>query len=210
MIKTWTANIMPLYENACYQKYYQCAPGFRREKADKLQSCQAKAQSIGVWSLYDRMRKEYGFGEDAVYNFSHSGEYVLCSVSVNSRDQKIRVGCDIEKIKSCNLKIARRFFCPSEYERIAGEADEAERTNLFYRYWVLKESFMKATRQGMALGMDTFEIRLGDPSVLIRQPEAFPELYTYREFETNDKGYKIAVCSTDEAIDSMIQMEFEV
>lgn len=209
MIKTWVANIRPLYEEACYQTYYSRAPEFRKEKADKLRNRQARVQSIGVWALYAQMEKEYGFGEDAAFNFSHSGEYVLCSVEVDPLKNGIKVGCDIEQIKESNLEIAQRFFCRSEYELIRNEREEGKRRDLFYRYWVLKESFMKATGKGLALGMDTFEIVLGNPPVLVKQPEGYPEQFTYREFETMDKEYKIAVCSTDCEIGSIVQMEFK-
>ena len=92
-----------------------------------------------------------GIQKDAAYNLSHSGEYVLCSVH-EGKDPKIRVGCDIEEIGICNMKIARRFFCRSEYEKIDSETNEERRRELFFRYWVLKESFIKATREGMAMG----------------------------------------------------------
>lgn len=210
MIKTWTASIRPLYEEACYWKYYYEVPVFRREKADRMKVFQMKAQSIGAWVLYEQMKKQYGLREDAVFNLSHSGEYVLCSAALGTRSDQVRVGCDIEQVEECNLEIARRFFCPSEYEQIVRESDLNRKKELFYRFWVLKESFLKATRKGMALGLDTFEVQLGNPSVLIMQPEDFQEAYTYREFETDDKGYKIAVCSTDPVIDPMIQMGFGV
>lgn len=209
MVKTWAANICPLYEEACYQSYYNRAPEFRKKKAERLRDCQARAQSIGVWTLYAQMKRAYGFQEDAVCNFSHSGDYVLCSVETDPAMYDVKIGCDIEAVKECNLRIARRFFCASEYEQLLKEKDEGRRRLLFYRYWVLKESFMKATRRGLGLGMDTFEIALSDPPVLLKQPEEFPEVYTYREFEIKDKEYKIAVCSTDPEIDSIVQVEFK-
>lgn len=210
MVETWIANISPLYEDTCYQVLYGRAPEFRRKKADQLHVLQGKAQSIGVWSLYEQMKKEYGISEDAAYNFSHSGDYVLCSVMTGPQTGLVRVGCDIEKIGRYSLAVARRFFCNSEYERILEVQDEEERRTLFYRYWVLKESFVKATRRGLELGLDTFEIQHGNPSVLVRQPEEFSERYYYREFETKERDYRIAVCSTDCKMDSMIQMELKI
>lgn len=230
MIRTWVASIAPLYEEGCYNLCYGQAPVFRRKKADRMKGKQARAQSIGVWTLYERMRKEYGIPEDAAYNFSHSGDYVLCSVYIGQAEKQPRVGCDIEQMGRGSLKIARRFFCPAEYARIAGGEDEKQRRELFYRYWVLKESFLKATREGLALGMDTFEIALGAPPVLVRQPEHFQETYYYMEAALSggrlagmDAGgectvpgqerkevsgglYRIAVCSTDASIAPVIQV----
>ena len=207
---------------------FRSVPSFRREKADLMKGEQARAQSIGVWILYEQMKKKYGLEGDTAYNLSHSGEYVLCSVST---EQNIKVGCDIEQMREPNLKIAGRFFCPSEYEQIVRESRPALQQELFYRYWVLKESFVKATREGLALGMDTFEIALGRPSVLVRQPEKYPESYHYREGalyggrlvlpnigtggpegeecrENAGSGmYRIAVCSTDSLIEEIIQTD---
>lgn len=233
MIRTWVASIAPLYEESCYNLCYGQAPVFRREKADRMKGKQARAQSIGVWTLYERMKKEYGIPEDAAYNFSHSGDYVLCSVHIGQSAQEPRVGCDIEQMGRADLKIARRFFCPAEYGRIAREKDERQRDTLFYRYWVLKESFMKATREGLSLGMDTFEIALGNPPVLTSQPQNFPESYFYIEAgleegklvqnraegrrlvcekygkEKREDRYRIAVCSTDASIKQIIQVHIE-
>ncbi len=228
MIRTWVASIVPLYDEDFYRLCYGQVPSFRREKADRMKGKQARAQSIGVWILYEQMKKEYGIEGDTAYNLSHSGEYVLCSVGT---EQNTKVGCDIEQMKEPNLKIAGRFFCPSEYEQIAGERRFALQQELFYRYWVLKESFAKATREGLALGMDTFEIALGNPSVLVRQPQKYQERYHYREgaldggrlvlINTGTGGskgeecrenagsgmYRIAVCSTDTLIEEIIQAD---
>lgn len=62
---------------------------------------------------------------------------------------------------------------------------------------MLKESFMKATRLGMKLGLDQFEIAFskeGNP-YLIKQPEEFPQKYYFKEYEVADIPCKIAVCS---------------
>lgn len=202
MIRTWTASIVPLYEESFYRLCYGQVPPFRREKADRMKGKQVRAQSIGVWLLYEWMKREYETGADTAYNLSHSGDYVLCSVSTG---QDTKVGCDIEEMKEPNLKIARRFFCPAEYEQIAGEKNRTLQREYFYRYWVLKESFAKATREGLALGMDTFEIALGSPPVLVRQPEKYPEEYHYREASVG--GYRAAVCSTDPGIEEIIQAD---
>ena len=124
LLYTSVADIRPLLDETCYQEYYEHMPKFRQKKADALKLVQGKAQSIGVWYLYEQMKKEYGIQKDAAYNLSHSGEYVLCSVH-EGKDPKIRVGCDIEEIGICNMKIARRFFCRSEYEKIDSETNEA-------------------------------------------------------------------------------------
>ena len=59
--------------------------------------------------------------------------------------------------------VSKTFFCRSEYEDIFRCDSKEARAEKFCRYWVLKESFMKATRKGMALKMSSFEILLSNP-----------------------------------------------
>ena len=63
-----------------------------------------------------------------------------------------------------------------------------------------QRSFLKATRFGMKLSLDSFEIRLGNPPVLIRKPDLFRQDYYYREYEHPNKLYKMAICSTEKEI----------
>lgn len=207
MIRTWAAEITPLLEEACYRRYYQEAPEARRKKADRIRQKEGRAQSIGVWSLYAKMQKFYKLNGQEACNFSHSGRYVLCSVCVDQEKTAVqtRVGCDVEKVGACRLQLAERFFCQSEYQCIAKETGEKQEET-FYRYWVLKESFIKATGEGLALGLDTFEICLGNPSVLARQPEEYRECYFYMESQLEDGAYRVAVCSTDAEIDPEIRV----
>lgn len=210
MIRTWMADITPLYQEDCYRKYYNQASDFRKAKADTLRFQKMKAQSIGVWSLFERIKEEHKVDQDAVYNFSHSGDFVLCSIAFGANAANEKVGCDIQEVKNADIKMAKRFFCPREYAYITEAADEKIQNERFFRMWVLKESFLKATRMGMRLGMDTFEIQPGTPPVLIRQPDVFPDRFYYMELQIPGQNYKAAVCSTDAEIDSRIQMRIEL
>lgn len=206
MIRTWAADITPLLEKEKYLQYYRKAAGFRQQKADKIVPQEGKASSIGVWILLEMMRREYGVDEHAVFNLSHSGCYALCSIEDSGRAD-IRLGCDIEGVKQVRLDVARRFFCESESAYIARQESEQKKAEAFYRYWVLKESFMKATRLGMKLGLDEFEIALREGQVpcLVRQPEAFPQTYYFQEYEFLNPHYKIAVCSDCSDISEKIE-----
>lgn len=209
MVRAWVADVSPLYEKECYESYYQTLPDFRRKKADALQSEVKRAQSVGVWALWMKIRKEYGLQEDAAVNFSHSGEYVMCAAVMESKENAC-VGCDLEKTGPFRENVAKRFFCPEEYETVMRGKTEEDRAELFYRYWVLKESFMKATGKGMALPVDSFCIQLGEPPLLIRQPEEFPRTYHYMEYKIDKIPYKMAVCSTDKEIDIKLHLELKL
>ncbi len=208
MVRAWIADVSPLYQEECYKGYYEGLPPFRRKKADAARSVQGRAQSAGVWILWEKIRAEYHLPESSVYNLSHSGDYVMCAAKLDPGEAQ--VGCDIERMKDIRLKIARRFFCEEEYRTIEGAKEDEERRDLFYRYWVLKESFMKATRQGMAMPLDAFSIQLGNPPVLIKQPGEYTAIYYYREFGISGLPYRMAVCTTDKEIDSEIHTELRL
>ncbi|SHJ40409.1 4'-phosphopantetheinyl transferase family protein [Hespellia stercorisuis] len=197
MIKTWIANIDSLREESRYHFYYENVPAFRRQKADKQRQKEDKLRSIGVWALLARAWERDNIDKSRPFNLSHSGDYVMCSIAVDEEPGTL-VGCDVESMNEKNEveKIANHFFCPQEQQTIRACETKGERSDTFYRYWVLKESFMKATRQGTALDLHSFEFELSDPPVLVRQPEGFAEKYYCREYMLEGEPYKFAVCST--------------
>lgn len=194
MIKTWIADVSPLYDEKIYKKYYESVPYVRQDKADKIKHIEDKALSIGAFALYEKALGLCGETEDKIFNLSHSGKYAICSVSCGKGNHK--VGCDIEKIKNLHKKIVQKYFCESEKVYILSGNIE-EQTESFYRYWVLKESFAKATRYGMAMGLDSFEIECTEKegAKIVKQPSYVKEKYFFHEYNVGIP-YKIAVCST--------------
>lgn len=120
------------------------------------------------------------------FNLSHSGDYALCVVS----DRE--VGCDIQRMDELKMKVAKRFFAESEYKLLEGLEDDEAKRRLFYRIWVLKESFIKMTGLGLSQEMSTFSFIFDDEEVLIDQ-EISNEKYKFYEAEQG-YDYKIAVC----------------
>lgn len=129
MIRTWVADVTPLYNEECYNRYYEGLPSFRKEKADALKYLSGKAQSVGVWVLWQKMRNRYGLPEDASFNLSHSGGWVMCAAQTDGVQSQ--VGCDIEKLGTPRLKVAERRFCREEYERIMKAETEEEQRDCF-------------------------------------------------------------------------------
>jgi 4'-phosphopantetheinyl transferase len=88
------------------------------------------------------------------FNLSHSGDRALVAMA---RD--VEVGVDLEEIKPRgDMKgVARRVFTEAERDAIAVGGEEA-----FYRHWVAKEAFVKATGRGIA-SLRSFEVLLDGP-----------------------------------------------
>ncbi len=144
---------------------------------------------------YGKYNKPYLKNEtDFFFNISHSYDYVILAVS----DKEI--GCDIEKIRKYDLKIAKRFFTKNEYENIIGISDEEERRRMFFRYWTLKESFIKQNGRGLSQPLNSFEITIDeDEKISVRTENGDSDLYL-TQFELIP-GYLIAVCSYVDEID---------
>ena len=207
MVKAWVADVAALLNEKIYQQYYRDLPLWRKEKADQCRTMKNKALSVGAWVLWEYVVKqdENILPENTVYNLSHSGHYVMCAYSDRSGE---KVGCDLEMIGKDRLSVAERFFCESEYQHILAAGNGEESIRMFYRYWVLKESFMKATREGMALDTKSFEIGWnldGDP-VILRKPSDYPETYYYKEYTDAKIKARMAVCTTDEQIEDTLHL----
>jgi len=90
------------------------------------------------------------------FNLSHSGEIALYAIT---RNQKI--GIDVEQVRDHTdvMAIAKRFFSPGEIGQME-KANEKNRTQLFFRYWVRKEAFVKALGKGVSFPMERLDVSL--------------------------------------------------
>ena len=155
---------------------YAKMPEYRKEKINRLRFQKDKNLSLGAGILLRKGLSERGIdvvrakiqtndygkpyladSNEIFFSLSHSGSYAMASFA------DVENGCDIERIKECDMKIARRFYSPVEVEILEAEKDENKRQELFYRFWTLKESYMKLTGQGMALALNSFSVYLNEP-----------------------------------------------
>lgn len=93
------------------------------------------------------------------FNLSHTRGLVAVATI-----EGLEIGLDVEAIdRSFDfLPIARRKFSVVEADRVVAAAP-VERRELFFRYWTLKEAFIKAKGIGLSLPLDKFSFDfLGD------------------------------------------------
>lgn len=104
--------------------------------------------------------KPYIDGYPLHFNLSHSGDYVLYAISLNSI-----VGIDVEYCKRDLdfLSIAKEFCSLAEYEKLSKigsvrteGSDELRRA--FYRCWTRKEAFTKALGLGLYFPLSQIEV----------------------------------------------------
>ncbi|PHT96387.1 hypothetical protein BC332_34687 [Capsicum chinense] len=86
------------------------------------------------------------------FNVSHQGNFTVLAGEVGS----YQLGIDIMKneVKSGKrledfFRIMRRVMTPSEWEQINSCSTELDKNFMFYRFWCLKESYVKAIGVGI-------------------------------------------------------------
>lgn len=90
------------------------------------------------------------------FNVAHTEGLVVCAVGPVDA-----IGVDVEHVDRRNAldAIAQRFFAPSEATALAA-MPQPQRKWEFFRFWTLKEAFIKAHGTGLALPLDRFAFEL--------------------------------------------------
>ena len=200
-------------ENLDLKKAYGLVSKNRQEKIDFYRFDKDKKLSCGAYLLLKKLLSEENINDPIFksqkygkayisnyknihFNLSHSGKIVLCAIS----DKE--VGVDVEYIdREIDLNIAKHYFYNREYENIMNAKNRPEE---FFKYWVLKESYMKYTGLGMNLNLDSFEIIIEDK---IRLKNDNTNL-KFNLFDIED--YKIAIASHYDVSDLIEVNVFEL
>ncbi len=96
--------------------------------------------------------------EDLHFNISHSDGVVVCAFA-NTED----VGVDIESSeRECSyLELAERYFSKLEFEKLKSSA-ESKIPKEFFKFWTLKESYIKARGMGLHIPLEQFSFTVVD------------------------------------------------
>ena len=198
-----------------YKELYTIMPDTRQEKSDRFKFMADKKRSILVWWLLVRAYGDLAgldykflgenidvtltgkpcFKEDIeasvpgglrFFNLAHSGSKVICAVS------SYEVGCDVE-MKCCDgLKIAKRFFHEKEFEYLKSIRTKEQQDKEFLRLWTMKEAFVKATGEGIAMPFNEIAF-VGSDNELLDKVERGGESFLFRECFAGE-DYSCHVC----------------
>ncbi len=159
------------------EKAYPLVPPDRQEKIDYYRFNKDKKLSAGVYLLLKKMLDEVDIRDFKIkidknnkpyisnynniyFNLSHSENMILCAIS------DMEVGVDIEyNDATIDLNIAKHYFFNKEYESIINSDNPSDE---FFKYWVLKESYMKYTGLGMKLKLESFEISIENENIKLK------------------------------------------
>lgn len=132
-----------------------------------------------------RKGKPYSIDDPGLYfNMSNSGKLAVIAFS---RDTE--VGIDIEQIRSLpDLdEMIIRNFTTREIKFINGKSEE--KTSRFFRFWTIKESYLKAIGEGMRLPPDNLEFTI--------EKDGIRQLSVNGIFEQEDWNFKEFSASPD-------------
>lgn len=95
---------------------------------------------------------------DLRFNISHTDGLIACAVTIGRE-----VGIDVENIgRHLHHDVAGRHFAPKEVSDLRRLPDD-EQQKVFFDYWTLKESYIKARGFGLALPLGDFAFELRPP-----------------------------------------------
>ncbi len=138
------------------------------------------------------------------FNLSHSENIAIFAITCDRR-----IGVDIESLRSPDniLKLAQRFFCPSEYT-LLNQAIPEEQNKLFFQLWTAKEAYLKATGEGISGGLNQVEIALNPLQIVSLIEETEPKKWHLESFCLNlDKSIKYWVAIAVEGRIENIQIQ---
>jgi 4'-phosphopantetheinyl transferase len=97
-------------------------------------------------------------GRQLQFNISHTQGLIVCAVSVTQA-----IGCDVETTKRQNnwQGIAQHYFSDDEQAHLFSLPKVRQRQR-FFDLWTLKESVVKASGLGLAIGLDSFTMVIGE------------------------------------------------
>lgn len=205
-IKIYLLSCDKMKDSKIYEVALNELPEYRQKKAEKMKQERDKRLSVGAGLLIKHVLEKAGGSEDEIFygskgkpylkgkkvffNVSHSGEYAICAVA------DTEVGCDIEKIEKADMKLAKKCFSEHEYESLCGCETEKERNILFFRYWTMRESYVKALGTGITTPFRSFFIDFDGENPEIRT--ALADRKTRLTEIKGPDGYCCSVCTINE------------
>ncbi len=117
----------------------------------------------------DQIRFRYGTrgkpeiaepARDLHFNLSHSGDWAVLAVAGDP------IGVDLEKIdpRVRITELARRFFSAEDLEWLLAQPEQL-RQRAFFRLWVTREAWLKATGDGLSFPLDRLVTEWTDNSI---------------------------------------------
>jgi 4'-phosphopantetheinyl transferase len=122
------------------------------------------------------------------FSLAHSGDWLALAISDAGP-----LGLDLEQARPLALARLSNYLAAPEADHILG-APAAAQQDLFFRYWVLKESYLKATGRGFSLPLTDFAFSPTDPPQLLYSSLSDAETWQFC-LPAAPAGYALALAS---------------
>ena len=171
IFRVFSAGILPLEDPAFFDDAFSRIPPDRQKKILSLKFPESRRQSLGVSLLLSEALRTVGlnasletfgygpFGKpylvnhpDLYFNLSHCEGRALCVLST------VPCGCDVERIGRGSQALADRFFAEEERSYLHSLSPGSVWQEGFTQIWTRKESFLKATGQGISVKLNSFSV----------------------------------------------------
>ncbi|MDO4492323.1 MAG: 4'-phosphopantetheinyl transferase superfamily protein [Clostridia bacterium] len=203
-IRVYYADAAPLKDAELYARYLGLVSETRRKKAESHAHAEGRVLSLAAGLLLKRALTDLGVRYETAtvrtgghgkpyidggpfFSLSHSGERALCVAA------PFPVGCDAERIRKADLRIADRFFTAEEQAFLSAQEDKQ---TAFFRLWTLKESYLKLTGAGLQQSLGAFSVFPNGASSRVATPGG--TCIRAAEYDPGD-GYRLAWCAEGDA-----------
>lgn len=169
--KVRVAQVEPLGQPGKLDEALRLLSPERRDKTLRYRFERGKWLSAGAGLLLDSMLSEHGLRErdmqlvignhgkpmlathpELHFNLSHSGTLVACAMGDRP------VGVDVQTIVEARRSLINYIMSPEEIAALDATTTDLERRHLFTQLWTLKESYAKATGNGLSHEFPSFSI----------------------------------------------------
>jgi 4'-phosphopantetheinyl transferase len=118
-----------------------------------LEALKAHGIQADIWDYlaYDPYQRPFLNSYTYDFNISHSGNLVICAIGKN-----VRLGVDIEENKKINLSNFKNVMTVGQWDEVNKAEDPLK---IFYKYWTIKESVIKADGRGFIIPLDQLEVK---------------------------------------------------
>ena len=203
----YLCDVTPLLDPVCFAGLLPLVSRERREKITALPPEKEKCRTLAAGLLLRQVCRDYGIRDDTLgygqqgkpyfeayrdihFNLSHSGMRAMCAV--DSRP----LGCDVQERRKVSPALLKKALSQREYDWCMEQADPED---AFFRLWVRKESYLKATGLGLSQPLDSFSVQL--PGEML-----FDKGVKYALFGWQEPPYYFALCQQDRLTDQECRM----
>lgn len=185
------ADISPYQNKELFKRDLNLVNENRKTKVFSYAKKEDQYRSLAVYILFLKALEMFGLDDSNIridengkpvsdsyyFNFSHSGNYSAIAIS------NLLVGIDIQKHQSISPLLLEKCFIEEERNKIK------DNPNLFFEYWSIKESYLKAIGKGIRLPLDNVQINTEKRLVKAKNEE---KPLQYKSFVDID-GYSLVV-----------------